>query len=91
MIDGNKLPELSCEAEAIVKGDARVAVIGAASILAKVERDSQMLELHKKHPEYEFDRHKGYPTKVHMALLDKFGPCSEHRKTFAPVKRLLTK
>jgi len=89
LIDGNKLPDLQCKAEAIVKGDARVKSIAAASILAKVERDKQMLDLHKLYPEYEFDRHKGYPTKVHMALLEKHGPCPEHRKTFGPVRRLL--
>ncbi len=89
LIDGNKLPDLACEAEAIVKGDARVAAIAAASILAKVERDQQMLELHNEYPQYEFDRHKGYPTKVHMALLEEHGPCPEHRKSFGPVKRLL--
>jgi len=89
LIDGNKLPNLSCNAQAIVKGDARVKSIAAASILAKVERDHQMLELHNEYPQYEFDRHKGYPTKVHMALLEEHGPCPEHRKTFGPVKRLL--
>lgn len=89
LIDGNKLPDLNCPAEAIVKGDARVAAIAAASILAKVERDKQMQELHGVYPQYEFDRHKGYPTKVHMALLLEHGPCPEHRKSFAPVRRLL--
>ena len=89
LIDGNKLPDLGCKAEAIVKGDGRVKSIAAASILAKVERDKQMLDLHKLYPEYEFDRHKGYPTKVHMALLKEHGPCPEHRKTFGPVRRLL--
>jgi len=89
LIDGNKLPDLACDAEAIVKGDARVAAIAAASILAKVERDQQMQELHKKYPQYDFARHKGYPTKVHMALLEEHGPCPEHRKTFGPVRRLL--
>ncbi|MCW9047166.1 MAG: ribonuclease HII [Gammaproteobacteria bacterium] len=89
LIDGNKLPDLECEAEAIVKGDARVKSIAAASILAKVERDKQMLDLHKLYPQYEFDRHKGYPTKAHMALLEEHGSCPEHRKTFGPVRRLL--
>jgi len=89
LIDGNKLPGLRCKAQAIVKGDARVQSIAAASILAKVERDKQMFELHKLYPQYEFDRHKGYPTKVHMALLEEHGPCPEHRKTFGPVRRLL--
>ena len=89
LVDGNKEPDLSCEVEAIVKGDSKVAAISAASILAKVERDQQMLELHNQYPQYEFDRHKGYPTRVHMALLEEHGPCPEHRKSFAPVKRLL--
>jgi len=89
LIDGNKKPELSCRTEAIVKGDARVAAIAAASILAKVERDRQMLELHKEYPQYGFDKHKGYPTRVHMALLIEHGPCPLHRKSFGPVKRLL--
>lgn len=89
LIDGNKIPDLNCHAEAIVKGDARVAAIAAASILAKVERDQQMQELHEEYPQYEFDRHKGYPTKVHMALLIEHGPCPLHRKSFGPVKRLL--
>ena len=89
LVDGNKEPDLACDVEAIVKGDAKVEAIAAASILAKVERDEQMLELHNQYPQYEFDRHKGYPTKVHMALLERFGPCPEHRKSFGPVKRLL--
>lgn len=89
LVDGNKEPDLACEVEAIVKGDAKVEAIAAASILAKVERDEQMLELHNQYPQYEFDRHKGYPTKVHIALLNEFGPCPEHRKSFGPVKRML--
>jgi len=89
LIDGNKLPDLNCDGAAIVKGDAKVAAIAAASILAKVERDEQMLALHNEYPQYEFNRHKGYPTKLHFALLEEFGPCDEHRKSFAPVRRLL--
>jgi len=89
LVDGNKEPDLSCDVEAIVKGDARVEAIAAASILAKVERDQQMFDLHKQYPQYEFDRHKGYPTKAHMALLEQHGPIGEHRKSFAPVKRML--
>lgn len=90
LIDGNKLPDLNCDGAAIVKGDAKVAAIAAASILAKVERDQQMQALHAVYPQYEFHRHKGYPTKLHFALLEEFGPCDEHRKSFAPVRRLLT-
>lgn len=89
LIDGNKLPQLNCEAAAIVKGDARVEAIAAASILAKVERDTQMQALHLTYPQYEFDRHKGYPTKAHMALLQRHGPCPQHRRSFAPVRRAL--
>lgn len=87
-IDGNRCPkDLRCHATAIVKGDARVAEISAASILAKVERDAQMLSLHQQFPHYGFDKHKGYPTKAHFAALDELGPCSEHRKSFGPVKK----
>ncbi|HED32895.1 MAG TPA: ribonuclease HII [Gammaproteobacteria bacterium] len=89
LIDGNKTPDVACHAHAIVKGDGKVASIAAASILAKVERDQQMSELHQVYPQYEFERHKGYPTKVHMALLEEHGPCPEHRRSFGPVKRLL--
>lgn len=89
LVDGNKTPILDCRVEAIVKGDSKVAAISAASILAKVERDEQMQQLHQQYPQYEFDRHKGYPTKVHMALLQEHGACPEHRKSFGPVKRVL--
>lgn len=89
LIDGNKLPVLDIPAEAIVKGDSRVSAIAAASILAKVERDRQMLAMHEVYPQYAFDRHKGYPTKLHMQLLEEHGACDEHRRSFAPVKRVL--
>lgn len=89
LVDGNKCPDLSCKVVAIVKGDSKVAAISAASILAKVDRDRQMLDLHKLYPQYGFDKHKGYPTKVHMQLLHQHGPCPAHRKTFKPVKKLL--
>lgn len=89
LADGNKSPDLSCRVEAIVKGDSKVAAISAASILAKVDRDRQMYELHAQYPQYEFNRHKGYPTRLHMELLQEFGPCPLHRKSFAPVKKLL--
>lgn len=88
-IDGNRCPDLSCPATAIVKGDARVAEISAASILAKVERDEQMQALHAIFPQYGFDRHKGYPTKAHMAALAEHGPCPEHRRSYAPVRKYL--
>ena len=86
-VDGNKtLPDCFCDNTAIIKGDSRVAEISAASILAKVERDGQMLELHKQYPEYGFDRHKGYPTKLHREILHEIGPCPEHRRSYAPVR-----
>ena len=86
-VDGNKtLPDCFCENTAIIKGDSRVAEISAASILAKVERDAQMLELHQQYPEYGFDKHKGYPTKVHREILNDIGPCPQHRRSYAPVR-----
>ncbi len=89
-VDGNHIPEkLPCAATAIIKGDARVAEISAASILAKVERDSQMLLLHEKYPEYGFDQHKGYPTRLHRERLLSLGACPEHRRSFAPVRAVL--
>lgn len=91
LIDGNKIPALNCPAEAVVKGDARIPAISAASILAKVARDAEMLQLHALHPEYGFDRHKGYPTALHMAALEKHGPLPSHRRSFAPVARALEK
>lgn len=89
LIDGNKIPLLACPAEAVVKGDARIPAISAASILAKVARDAEMLLLHEQHPEYGFDRHKGYPTALHMSALAKHGPLPAHRRSFAPVARAL--
>jgi ribonuclease HII len=74
---------------AIVKGDAKVQAISAASILAKVHRDRLCLELHERHPEYGFAAHKGYPTAAHLAALQRHGPCSEHRRSFAPVRDCL--
>ena len=90
-VDGNKtLLDCFCETTAIIKGDSRVAEISAASILAKVERDAQMLELHQQYPEYGFDKHKGYPTKVHREILKSIGPCPEHRRSYAPVREVLS-
>jgi len=88
-VDGNRLPKLAIPAEAIIGGDALVSEIGAASIIAKVARDRWMTEAHQRYPEYGFAGHKGYPTKVHMAALEKHGPCEIHRRSFAPVRRLL--
>jgi len=86
-VDGNKtLVDCFCDNTAVIKGDSRVAEISAASILAKVERDAQMLQLHIQYPEYGFDKHKGYPTKVHREILNSIGPCPEHRRSYAPVR-----
>ena len=89
LVDGNRLPKWPYEARAIVKGDLTEPSIGAASILAKVQRDAEMLALHEQYPEYGFDRHKGYPTKGHLAALQTAGVCPVHRRSFGPVRRLL--
>lgn len=89
LIDGNRCPRLEMEAQAIVKGDATVAEISAASILAKTARDAEMRLLHARFPQYGFDRHKGYPTPAHFAALQLHGACPEHRRSFAPVARVL--
>ena len=89
LIDGNRLPELRIPATAIVKGDAKVAAISAASVLAKVQRDREMIEWDKKYPEYGFARHKGYGTKAHLAALQEHGPTPIHRCSYAPIKALL--
>jgi ribonuclease HII len=86
LVDGNRIPRLTVTAEAIVKGDALVAAISAASILAKVHRDRLCLELHAEHPQYGFDGHKGYPTPEHLDALRRHGPCPHHRRSFAPVR-----
>ncbi|BAP14077.1 ribonuclease H [Alcanivorax sp. NBRC 101098] len=85
LIDGNRVPALQCPAQAVVKGDGRVPAISAASILAKVARDREMYALHARYPQYGFDRHKGYPTAVHMAALEQHGALAEHRRSFGPV------
>ena len=89
LVDGNRLPKWSYEGRAIVKGDLTEPSIGAASILAKVQRDAEMLALHEQYPEYGFDRHKGYPTKAHLAALETAGVSPVHRRSFGPVRRLL--
>ena len=89
LVDGNRIPTLRIAAEAIVKGDAKVKAISAASILAKVHRDRLCLQLHELHPQYGFDGHKGYPTPAHLSALREHGPCPEHRRSFAPVRDVL--
>lgn len=89
MIDGNHCPKLPCSAEAVIGGDARVAAIAAASILAKTVRDAGMLELHAVHPQYGFDRHMGYPTAIHLAALREHGVSPIHRRSYAPVAKIL--
>ena len=90
LVDGNKkIPNLSMEQKAVIRGDRIVKSISAASIIAKVTRDRIMLDMHKKYPQYQFDKHKGYGTKLHFATLQKNGPCEIHRKSFAPVRKLV--
>ena len=88
-IDGNRCPKLSCRAEAIVKGDSRVPEIAAASIIAKVTRDREMLVMDREWPGYGIAGHKGYPTKVHMEALRRLGPAPIHRRSFKPVRELI--
>ncbi len=90
-IDGNRCPRLSCAARAVVGGDRSVPQISAASILAKTARDAEMLRLHGQFPNYGLDRHKGYPTPEHLALLARHGVCEIHRRSFAPVRRLIVR
>jgi ribonuclease HII len=89
LVDGNRLPPLDVLAEAIVQGDAKVQAISAASILAKVTRDRMLEALHQQHPQYGFDRHKGYGTALHLAALREHGPLPVHRRSFAPVAEAL--
>ena len=86
LVDGNQAPRLSCAVQTVIKGDATVPAISAASILAKTARDADLMRLHVLYPEYGFDRHKGYGTPQHMDVLRRFGPCPEHRRSFAPIK-----
>jgi len=90
LVDGNRIPKgLKIPAEARVQGDATVAAISAASILAKTARDSEMVELDKRYPQYGIAKHKGYPTKQHLHALQQHGVTPEHRRSFGPVKKLL--
>lgn len=86
VVDGNRVPVLRMPVAAVVKGDAKLAAISAASILAKVHRDRLCLELEGRFPGYGFAGHKGYPTAEHLAALQRQGPCAEHRLSFAPVR-----
>lgn len=92
VVDGNRLPDLcfgtsTLPGEAIVGGDGKVECISAASILAKTTRDAIMQRLDNLYPDYEFARHKGYPTAIHRDRLNEFGPCCQHRQSFAPVRK----
>jgi ribonuclease HII len=89
LVDGNRAPACLYPVQTIVRGDAIIPAIGAASILAKVARDRLMRQLDQDYPGYGFAAHKGYPTLVHRAALQRLGPCPEHRRTFAPVRELL--
>ena len=94
LVDGNRLPDLAgfgrVTARAIIRGDCREKCIGAASILAKTVRDTYMDHVHSIYPSYQFSVHKGYPTPVHRALLVQHGPCPLHRRSFAPVREVLS-
>jgi ribonuclease HII len=89
LVDGNRCPEFNLPSEAIIGGDGLEKCIGAASILAKTERDAYMVDLDRRFPEYGFARHKGYPTPQHLEALARFGPMDEHRRSFAPVRNCL--
>ncbi len=89
LVDGNRCPDWRYVSTAIVEGDARIAEISAASILAKTARDAAMVELHARYPDYNFAGHKGYGTAAHLKAIKQHGPCPEHRTSFAPVKQML--
>lgn len=89
LVDGKFCPDISLACEAVIKGDSRVAAISAASILAKVSRDNEMIVLEETYPGYGFAKHKGYPTKLHVEALQKLGICPIHRKSYKPVQKIL--
>jgi ribonuclease HII len=89
LVDGNRLPELPCPAEAVVGGDDSIEAISAASIIAKVTRDREMVQLDRQYPGYGLAQHKGYPTKAHLQALRELGVSEIHRRSFGPVRRLL--
>ena len=89
LIDGNRCPDLYCTAQAIIKGDSKVLAISAASIVAKVTRDREMVELDRSYPGYGLARHKGYPSKAHIEALESLGVTPVHRRSYAPVRRVI--
>ncbi|MBE0622225.1 MAG: ribonuclease HII [Burkholderiales bacterium] len=89
LVDGNRCPMIGYPVRAIVRGDSTVPAISAASILAKTARDAEMLRLHQIYPHYGLDRHKGYPTAAHLAALQRHGVCEIHRRSYAPIRKLL--
>jgi ribonuclease HII len=91
LVDGNHAPALSCKVTTIIKGDDKEDAIAAASIIAKVKRDGEMLDLHQAFPQYGFDQHKGYPTKAHMQALQQYGVTSHHRHSFRPVREVASR
>lgn len=91
LVDGNKCPDWSYSSEAVIKGDGRVAAISAASILAKVTRDREMVEFDQLYPGYGFASHKGYAAAAHLSALKQLGPCPIHRRSFAPVREALNR
>ncbi|OGT30152.1 MAG: ribonuclease HII [Gammaproteobacteria bacterium RIFCSPHIGHO2_12_FULL_35_23] len=91
LVDGTHCPQVDCLAEAIIGGDAKVEAISAASILAKVTRDREMIKLHELYPQYGFAKHKGYGTKAHQLALQQYGASPLHRQSFAPVREQLNK
>ena len=89
LVDGNQLPLWNYSAKSIIRGDTKISEIAAASIIAKVSRDAQMVQMDLVFPEYGFSQNKGYPTKSHLKALQEFGPCAIHRRSFAPISELL--
>ena len=89
LVDGNRLPSLTMPAQAIIKGDSKIAAISAASIIAKVYRDKLMVDYHRQHPNFSFHLHKSYGTSQHLLEIQQFGFLEVHRKTFNPVKTLI--
>ena len=89
LVDGSQCPLIGYPVRAIVKGDSKIPAISAASILAKTARDAEMLRLHQLYPDYGLDRHKGYPTAAHLAALERHGVCEIHRRSYAPIRKLL--